>query len=310
MTAMMSHNCRPNAEQNIHDHSARLVVEVVAIRPIMAGEEITISYTELLNSTVSRQHSLLTSKLFLCQCERCRDCREGGSLASALKCPACLRKDPQSPGTLLPAPDLQHWTCDHCPASFTTVQIQNLIFSIQANLDQVMETSVEVEELERLLVKYGRVLHPTNGMVVRVKYSLCGLYGRAGSHQLFSLDSRQLERKAALCEETLTSLNILQPGFSCRRGLVLYELHTALLLLGRKRLEVRVAEIGNILLRLHVQVDKTQGRKDLKRSLQYLRECIKILSVQPESTFPGQLCLGVQSSQKQVEEFIKSQLVK
>merc|ERR1719400_2827419 len=115
-----------------------------------------------------------------------------------------------------------------------------------------------------MLVKYSRVLQPSNVMLVRLKYSLSGLYGRAPGYQLFSLDRDQIERKRILCEETLQALDILQPGYSCRRGLVLYELHTALLLIGRNKLEV----------------DKTQGIKDLKRSLQYLRECIKILSVQ------------------------------
>ena len=238
LTAMMSHDCRPTAEQNIHDHTNGLLMEVLAIRPIRAGDQISISYTELLSTTVSRQHSLLTNKLFVCQCGRCRDPREGGSLASGLKCPACLKKTPARPGTLLPSQDPQVWRCDQCPAPFTSVQIQNLIFGIQANLDSAMESDVEVEQLEKMLVKYSRVLHPNNAMLVRLKYSLCGLYGRAPGHQLFSLDSDRLQRKTRLCQETLTALDILQPGHSCRRGLVLYELHTALLLGGRNKLQV------------------------------------------------------------------------
>ena len=62
--------------------------------------------------------------------------------------------------------------------------------------------------------------------------------------------------------------------------------------------------------KIFFQTDKAQGRKDLKRSLQCLRECVKILSVQPLSTFPGQLYLGIEQSQNHVEEFIKSQLSK
>ena len=238
MTAMMSHSCCPTAEQNIHDHSNHLVLDTVAIRRIKAGEEITISYIELLATTVSRQHSLLTSKLFVCQCERCVDPRERGSLASGVKCSSCLKKDPQSLGTLLPSPDPDLWTCSHCPIKVNTVQIQNLIFAIQTNMESLLETSVEVEQLERMLAKYSRVLQPGNAMLVRLKYSLAGLYGRAPGHQLFSLDREQIERKRKLCEETLETLNILQPGYSCRRGMILYELHTALLLSGRHNIQV------------------------------------------------------------------------
>ena len=239
MTAMMSHSCSPSAEQNIHDHSNHLVVDTLAIRRIRAGEEISISYTELLATTVSRQHSLLTSKLFVCGCVRCRDPGEAGSLASGVKCSSCLKKDAASPGTLLPSPDPDIWTCSKCPLKVNTVQIQNLIFAIQTNLESALETAVEVEQLERMLVKFSRVLQPSNVMLVRLKYSLCGLYGRAPGYELFSLDRKQIERKRILCEETLQSLDILQPGYSCRRGMILYELHTALLLCGRHNIQVQ-----------------------------------------------------------------------
>ena len=238
MTAMMSHNCYPTAEHNIHDHGNQLVMDTLAIRRIPAGEEISISYTELLATTVSRQHSLLTSKLFVCQCERCRDPREGGSLASGVKCSSCLKKEAQSAGSLLPSADPDLWTCSQCPVKVNTVQIQNLIFAIQTNMESALESAVEVEQLERMLVKYSRVLQPSNVMLVRLKYSLSGLYGRAPGYQLFSLDRNQIERKRILCEETLEALDILQPGYSCRRGMVLYELHTALLLCGRHNIQV------------------------------------------------------------------------
>ena len=238
MTAMMSHSCSPTAEQNIHDHSNHLVLDTLAIRRIKAGEEISISYTELLAATPARQHSLLTSKLFVCGCVRCRDPGEAGSLASAVKCSLCLKKLPDRPGTLLPSPDPDFWTCSQCPVKVDTGQIQKLIFAIQTNLETVLETSVEVEQLEKMLRKFERVLHPSNAMLVRLKYSLCGLYGRAPGYELFSLDRSQVERKRRLCEETLEALDILQPGYSCRRGMVLYELHTALLLCGRQNIQV------------------------------------------------------------------------
>ena len=70
-------------------------------------------------------------------------------------------------------------------------------------MESLLETSVEVEQLESMLAKYSRVLQPGNAMLVRLKYSLAGLYGRAPGHQLFSLDREQIERKRKLCEDSL-----------------------------------------------------------------------------------------------------------
>ena len=37
---------------------------------------------------------------------------------------------------------------------------------------------------ERYLVKYGAVLHPAHGFLLRVKYQLCGMYGRLPGYTL------------------------------------------------------------------------------------------------------------------------------
>ena len=70
MTSMLSHSCHPNVEQTISDHSGGLSLDMVTVRPVTEGEQIYISYTELLAPTLVRQHTLLTNKLFLCQCDR------------------------------------------------------------------------------------------------------------------------------------------------------------------------------------------------------------------------------------------------
>ena len=61
----------------------------------------------------------------------------------------------------------------------------------------------------------------------------------------------------------LTYLDLIQPGFSCRRGMILYELHTALLVQGRAGLSR----------------DKAGARLQLRRSLQCLRQCLAVLGL-------------------------------
>ena len=52
-------------------------------------------------------------------------------------------------------------------------------------------------------------------------------------------DPAVCRRKAELCGSVLASLGVLQPGLSCRRGMVLYEQHTVLLVLASNTLKVR-----------------------------------------------------------------------
>ena len=70
MTSMLSHSCHPNVEQTIGEPGGGLRLDMVTVRPVAAGEQIYISYAELLAPTLIRQHTLPTNKLFLCQCER------------------------------------------------------------------------------------------------------------------------------------------------------------------------------------------------------------------------------------------------
>ncbi len=75
----------------------------------------------------------------------------------------------------------------------------------------------------------------------------------------------------------LTTLDLLQPGRSSRRGLILYELHIALLVSG----------------------------SELERSLACLREALDILRDEPQAGFGGQLYLGGAASLPGVEGFVR-----
>ena len=72
-------------------------------------------------------------------------------------------------------------------------------------------------------------------------------------------------------------------------GLILYEYHTVLLLLGKLNLSKTAA-----------------AKDDLRKSLDYMKESLEILKDEPQHTFAGQLYLGVNASAKDVEAFIRS----
>lgn len=70
IAAFMNHCCVPNT---MHNFNEKLRMIVKASLPIYKGQEITTSYTNLLWPTPLRQNHLLTSKQFLCTCNRCCD---------------------------------------------------------------------------------------------------------------------------------------------------------------------------------------------------------------------------------------------
>ena len=115
---------------------------------------------------------------------------------------------------------------------------------------------------------------------------------REASGQIILFTVIFFQRKRQLCEEMVSLLDILQPGFSCRRGMILYELHTVLLILG----------LGN------VEQDETKSKTYLKRSLKCLKECLKILKFQSRSTFPGKLYVAVSATASDIETCVKNKL--
>lgn len=97
--SFLEHSCRPNLSKTFTQKG-----EVVFWAPneIKAGEHLSITYTDALWETTNRRHHLKQTKMFDCQCVRCRDVTEFGSYVSALKCLKCEK------GLLLPD-SLENW---------------------------------------------------------------------------------------------------------------------------------------------------------------------------------------------------------
>ncbi|KAK5236495.1 hypothetical protein LTR99_007827 [Exophiala xenobiotica] len=75
----LNHDCAPNAQ--FHIDTATLTHYVRAVRPIAADEEISIAYTNPLDTYAQRQRYLRQSFGFECPCARCRRGGESGDAA-------------------------------------------------------------------------------------------------------------------------------------------------------------------------------------------------------------------------------------
>ena len=69
------------------------------------------------------------------------------------------------------------------------------MFSLNQKAEMMLDNSrVTVNDLENMLIKFSKVLHPNHAILARIKYSLCGLYGRSIGYELQNLNEKQLLR--------------------------------------------------------------------------------------------------------------------
>ncbi|RLN57596.1 hypothetical protein BBJ28_00007516 [Nothophytophthora sp. Chile5] len=72
--ALFNHDCSPNCIVSFRGRQMRVHV----VRDVAVGEELTVSYVELLQSTSSRRRELQTSYFFSCICQRCSEALRTG----------------------------------------------------------------------------------------------------------------------------------------------------------------------------------------------------------------------------------------
>lgn len=150
--ALQNHCCVPNTRHHFDD---RQRLHVSAALPIAAGEELTMSYTDLLWNTWCRRRFLRITKHFSCNCRRCSDPSVGipssgaiAILSSAFHCVSlqefgsrlgallCARND--CSGRLLPRDPVRYnessWTCDKCRTSVKRRQVVSTSYESTRNL--------------------------------------------------------------------------------------------------------------------------------------------------------------------------------
>ncbi|XP_020286985.1 protein msta-like [Pseudomyrmex gracilis] len=219
MGALQNHCCVPNTRHHFDDRQ-RLYVS--AAMPIAAGEEITMSYTDLLWDTLRRRQFLRATKFFSCNCNRCSDPSEFGSRLGALLC----AKDDCS-GHLLPRDPLNRgspWICDTCRISVNHRQIDCIRSTLHALvLDVLHKTPREILKFVEAVL--SKLVPATNYILMDVKYSIISYFGRTPELKWKDLTDTELKIKRTYCNDVLSALDALGSGDSIKKGLVLYELY-------------------------------------------------------------------------------------
>ncbi|KAG2374544.1 hypothetical protein C9374_010563 [Naegleria lovaniensis] len=92
MVSMFDHSCSPNCSfQTFDDLKSNMsysgnVIYVQTVKKVKKGEELCISYIDIMNPTSIRRRELWYSKYFVCKCSRCMSDTEEERYVRAYKC--------------------------------------------------------------------------------------------------------------------------------------------------------------------------------------------------------------------------------
>ena len=220
-----------------------------------------------------------------------------GSYTSALLCPACqapvITNDVSEPTS--------DWGCTKCHKIFQALKISKVTGAIKEQAEQLEYRREEPERCgvrahEAFLKKYKPILHPNHVVLIKVKYALAKMYGRMEGYEANNLTNDQLVRKLDLCKEVLTVLNIIMPGQTRMRGVIMYELHLPLVLLANRQLQLGPG--GG--------ADPKQIKTNLRLGLRYLKQGLKILKIQPDGSFESKIVAGAKNSVGELEQWVNT----
>ncbi|KAJ6640841.1 SET domain-containing protein SmydA-8, isoform A [Pseudolycoriella hygida] len=229
---LSAHSCVPNITHSIYP-SDNFKIIVRASIDMKKGETLYTTYTNLMVSTEQRQEHLKSGKFFTCHCARCTDPTELETHFRTFKCNKC---DPGLIYSKDPFDENCSWKCTHCKFTTTSTAIQKVLSVIQAEVDFIKTMEFGPERLakcEEIFRKYRGAFHPSHYLLTAIRQNLIELYGRVEGYELCDLTDKLLEHKVAMCESVLNVLNVLYPGKTRTRAMLLYDLHAPIVLLAK-----------------------------------------------------------------------------
>lgn len=182
-----------------------------------------------------RQEHLIKGKYFECDCRRCMDPAELGTHLSSIRCQSCTL------GFLMRLNNnTTAWNCLNCNATKLNEDIQLMLCECRREAQQIGQN---VEHIEAFIEKYTKLLHPNHYLLIEIKQKLAAIirhmiatttYDDGGTNKCISSGSKKstdqrssmeclYKRKIQLCKDFVPLLDVLQPGISRLKAIVLYE---------------------------------------------------------------------------------------
>ncbi|KAG5676267.1 hypothetical protein PVAND_006115 [Polypedilum vanderplanki] len=273
---LMCHDCVPNTNHTDDPITHELIVRTT--KPLKKGEIISLSYAYTLQGTLKRRQHLHDSKFFWCTCERCKTSDELGSHASSLICPKCTH------GLILstsPLNENAEWRCHKCNFTLSAMFVMNLVTRLYDELDSLGGN--DINQIETFIEKYSKTLHKNHYIFLSAKHSLCQLYGKIDGFLINELSVAQLRRKETYCRDLLEVIDVLEPGSSRLRGVILYELHAPVMIQITR--ELQMGKIKN-----------SDFKRQLREVIQILQDSYDILRHEPNGSQEYEMAVAAKSA--------------
>ncbi|XP_076039649.1 SET domain-containing protein SmydA-8-like isoform X2 [Oratosquilla oratoria] len=234
--SLMNHSCVANTQHWLIDG----VCVVRTTRAIPKGDSITNPYTHALWGNKARSHHLSTTKLFVCTCPRCQDPTEFGSHTSSMICRTCKkgRLVPPSPVSAarssLPEVSKEEypsravgaqpqkvellWECDSCGLQVPDATVDRMLLLAGALLKRVNVNDEKV--LQKAIEGLCNILTPNHYILVEMKFALINNLVKTGIEEL---TEEQLKMLSSYTEQLLDLAQLIEPGLSRFRGVILLD---------------------------------------------------------------------------------------
>ncbi|XP_011312778.1 protein msta, isoform A-like [Fopius arisanus] len=283
LTSYLEHSCHANSSKSFTEKDGLIIRAAIAINK---GDHISMCYTDPLWGVTNRRHYLLQTKFFHCQCARCSDPTEFGTMFNGLKCSKnnCC-------GTMLPPTFLvkstekyPDYTCSICEEVIPWEAVDVKLEKIGIELSSM--TKNNVDECRRFLSKYSRILHENHFYMVDVKLAMSQMIGQQ-SGGLPAVSDEMLNEKISLCKKLDQLFKILMPAEVRLRGLVLFEIHAAMAEFGRRQ-----------------GPDQLRGMLMLSRTA--LKDAYELLRLEPEILPEGKIARIADKNLMEMEAIIKT----
>ena len=267
--ALMNHHCVGNTRLML---DGQHTMTVLASLPVKKNAQVKFNYGRALDPTLTRQSMLLENKFFSCRCDRCLDPSELGSHTSSLRCaPPCdgavMPKDPVT--------ESSSWGCSKCGLEREASEVSELLAGITVDMERLDRNNLKA--VRQVVNKYSDKLHKNNGVMVELKQIVVSGLGRLPGFEMQDLTESDHKEKIIFCDEVLTVLNRVEPGLTLGRGLMLFEMHSSLVMVSRPlKLRHTMIVVMN-LMKCQVANMEFERRQNSGQLLSRLLEADKIL---------------------------------
>ena len=267
--ALMNHHCVGNTRLML---DGQHTMTVLASLPVKKNAQVKFNYGRALDPTLTRQSMLLENKFFSCRCDRCLDPSELGSHTSSLRCA------PPCDGAVMPKDSVTEsssWGCSKCGLEREASEVSELLAGITVDMERLDRNNLKA--VRQVVNKYSDKLHKNNGVMVELKQIVVSGLGRLPGFEMQDLTESDHKEKIIFCDEVLTVLNRVEPGLTLGRGLMLFEMHSSLVMVSRPlKLRHTMIVVMN-LMKCQVANMEFERRQNSGQLLSRLLEADKIL---------------------------------